>query len=234
MSNLGRKLLQLQAIDLELREQLSRLREKETLLGETDELRAARAGQDDAERDLAAKRSAARELEFELEKTTGKLKSTEGRLYGGGVSNPKELAGMQQDQEYLQRARARFEDDLLQAMAAVEAAEAELAAKSRRFAEVRTAWEHAQSILAGQVEGLRGKVSELKAQRTALVAGIDAASRALYEDISRKKGGRAVALLAGQTCQGCRVTLSSGKAQEVRKSQTLVLCANCGRILVTE
>lgn len=234
MSNLGRKLYQLQAIDLELREQLSRLREKEGLLGETDDLRSAKGSVAEGERDLATKRSHARELEFELDKTTDKLKTTEGRLYGGGVSNPKELHGMQQDQEYLQRARARYEDELLQAMAAVEAAESELAARSKHLADVLKVWEQAQSALNDQVQALRNKVAELKSQRSSLLAGIDLPSLSLYEDVARKKGGRAVALLAGQMCQGCRVTLPTGKVQEVRRSTTLVLCTNCGRILVVD
>lgn len=234
MNNQGRKLYQLQAIDLELREQLSRLREKEGLLGETEELRAAKSSLAQGERDVAAQRSHARELEFELEKTIDRLKVTEARLYGGGVSNPKELHGMQQDQEYLQRARGRCEDELLQAMALLEGAESELKVKSKRLADVREDWERAQAALAVQVQALNAQVAELKSQRSSLVSGIDAVSLSLYEDTARKKGGRAVALLAGQTCQGCRVTLPTGKVQEVRKSATLVLCSNCGRILVVD
>ena len=141
---------------------------------------------------------------------------------------------MQQDQEYLQRARARLEDETLQALDGLELAEAELGVRSKRLAEVHQAWERAQSELAGQVQVLRSKVAELKSQRSSLAAGIDAASMKMYEEILRKKGDRAVALLVGQTCQGCRVTLPTGKAQEARKSATLALCSNCGRILVAE
>ncbi|HNR96208.1 MAG TPA: C4-type zinc ribbon domain-containing protein [Anaerolineae bacterium] len=234
MSNPGRKLYQLQALDLELREQLSRLREKESLLGETAEFRAAKASVDEGERDLAARKSAAKELEYELARTTDKLKSTEARLYGGGISNPKELNSLQQEHEYLQRTRERYEDELLHAMAALEGAEAELAARSKHLGQVREAWQSSQSAVTGQAQELRARVAELKAQRGGLTVDIDAASLSLYEDLARKKGGRAVALLVKQTCQGCRVTLPSGKAQEARKSAVLVLCTNCGRILVAE
>ena len=231
MSNPGRKLYQLQALDLELREQLSRLREKESLLGETAEFRAAKASVDEGERDLAARKSAAKELEYELARTTDKLKSTEARLYGGGISNPKELNSLQQEHEYLQRTRERYETTT---DAHGHRGGRRSGARSKHLGQVREAWQSSQSAVTGQAQELRARVAELKAQRGGLTVDIDAASLSLYEDLARKKGGRAVALLVKQTCQGCRVTLPSGKAQEARKSAVLVLCTNCGRILVAE
>ncbi|MBC7260907.1 MAG: nucleic acid-binding protein, partial [Chloroflexi bacterium] len=47
-------------------------------------------------------------------------------------------------------------------------------------------------------------------------------------------GGRAVALMVDQMCQGCRVMVPTSKAQIVRRGQELVTCTNCGRILVVQ
>jgi predicted nucleic acid-binding Zn-ribbon protein len=65
-----------------------------------------------------------------------------------------------------------------------------------------------------------------------MITPLDAGTRGLYAELMKKKGGRAVVLLAGQTCGGCRVTLASGKAQQVRRGQELITCTNCERILV--
>ncbi len=234
MASLGQRLYRLQVLDQELREQLSRLREKESLLGETQELRDVRSAHEEAENNLGTRRSTVKDLEFELQQTVDKLKAAEARLYGGEVSNPKELHGLQQDQEYLLRSRSRLEDQLLQAMAGAEASEAELAVRSALLREVRSRWETAQAETTQQVEMLRSKVAELKSQRSPLMSGLDSASKSLYEDLCHKKGGRAVVLLVGQTCQGCRVSLPTGKVQEVRRAQAVATCPNCGRILIVE
>jgi predicted nucleic acid-binding Zn-ribbon protein len=84
------------------------------------------------------------------------------------------------------------------------------------------------------VEQLQAKVAVLAKERAQIARPLDASARAMYDELMQKKGGRAVALLVGQTCGGCRVTLASGKAQVVRRGQELTTCTNCGRILVGE
>lgn len=234
MPTQGRSLYKLQLVDTELAEQRSRLRETEGLLGETKELREARASHERAVREASSWRTRLKDLEFELHRLEDKIAATEKQLYGGGVTNPKELHGMQQEHEYLKRTHRKLEDDILQAMEQVELCERQLATALSRVREIEAMWRDQQDRLAKQVAQLQDKISNLQKERQAAVAGLEPAVLATYEELMRKKAGRAVALLVGQTCGGCRVTLPSSKAQEVRRGQQLVTCTNCGRILVVE
>ena len=234
MATLGQKLYRLQALDLELAEHLSRLRETQSKLGETRELVDARAAHEKAARELTEERARLKDLEFELQHLSDKITVTAARLYGGQVTNPKELHGLEQDHDYLKRARDKQEDDVLQAMARIEQGERSLAGASRQLTAVESRWHAEQDKVARQVELLQAKVAALKKDRSAMAGPLDASARAAYEELMQKKGGRAVALLVGQTCGGCRVTLASGKVQEVRRSQQLITCTNCGRILVVQ
>lgn len=234
MPTLGQKLYRLQLLDTELTEQRSRLREAQALLGETRELLDARAARDKAQKELEEQRARLKDAEFALHQLEAKITATAERLYSGTVTNPKEVHSLHQDHDYLRRARDKQEDDVLHAMALLDEREKEAAAAAARLADVEDRWRTEQDRLARQVEQLQARVAALAKDRTQLSAGLDASARALYDELMRKKGGRAVAVLVGQTCGGCRVTLPSGKAQQVRRGQELVTCTNCERILVVQ
>jgi predicted nucleic acid-binding Zn-ribbon protein len=234
MATLGQKLYRLQLLDTELSEHRSKLRETEALLGETREVLDARAAAEKASKELTQQRTRLKDLEFELQRLETKVRATASRLYGGEVTNPKELHGLQQDHDYLQRSHHKQEDDVLQAMTLLEEREKEAAAASALLADVESCWRTEQAKLSKQVEQLQAKVAALSKDRAQTVTPSDASARALYEELMKKKGGRAVALLVGQTCGGCRVTLPSGKVQQVRRSQELITCTNCERILVVQ
>ena len=234
MPKVAQVLYRLQLLDTDLSEQLSKLREAEGLLGESRELLSARHAREQANAELANWQARLRELEMDLEALNSRIAATEQRLYSGRVTNPKELAGLQQDHEYSMRSRDRVEDQVLLAMERVDKSEKAVADASARLEHVETQWQEAQARLAKQIEQLQGRIAALKEERAEVAARLEASDLALYEELLRKKGGRAVVLLSGQMCQGCRVTLASGKAQRVRLDQELITCTNCGRILTTE
>jgi predicted nucleic acid-binding Zn-ribbon protein len=51
-----------------------------------------------------------------------------------------------------------------------------------------------------------------------------------YDDLSRAKGGLAVAGLRGGKCQGCQLTASGGLIRAAEEGK-LVRCEHCGRFL---
>jgi len=234
MPKVAQVLYRLQLLDTDLSEQLSKRREAEGLLGESRELLSARRAREQANAELANWQTRLRELEMDLEALNNRIAATEQRLYGGRVTNPKELAGLQQDHEYSRRSRDRVEDQVLLAMERVEKCEKAVVDASARLEHVETQWREGQARLATQIEQLQARIAALNEERAEVTARLEASDLALYEELLRKKGGRAVVLLSGQMCQGCRVTVPSGKAQRVRLDQQLITCTNCGRILTTE
>jgi len=234
MPRAAQVLHRLQLLDNELAEHLSKLREMGSQLGESRELVATRRAAEQAEIDLQTRRARLRELEMDLEVVNSRIAATEERLYSGQVTNPKELASLQQDLQHSKRSRDETEDQVLMAMERVDKAEQALSrAQSKREA-TEQAWRGTQQRLEAGIEAEQAAVTELRQAREEMVAPIDPSNLALYEELLRKKGGRAVARLNGSMCEGCRVTLPSGQAQQVRRAQELVTCPNCGRILASE
>lgn len=234
MAKVGHTLYQLQLLDTELTEQASKLREAEGLRGESVELIAARNAYERANQELARWRSRLRDLEFELHRVMEKIAATEQRLYGGQVTNPKELRGLQQDHEHLKRSQQGLEDEVLLAMTQVDELDKQVTQAAAHLKAIESKWQAEQEQLAQQIAQLQARVTTVKKERAALAKRLDAATLALYEELRHKKGGRAVVLMVDQMCQGCRVTVPTSKAQIVRRGQELITCTNCGRILVVQ
>jgi len=231
VANVAEVLYRLQAVDFELSEQGSKLREAQGLLGESKELRAARRQLAKATEKLEACAKKLRELEMDLKKVNERLDSTAAKLYGGSITNPKELAGLQKDLEHSKGQRSSLEDEVLTAMVCIEEYEQAVADSSARLDGVLKTWQEAQAGLRERITGLGTAIAELQERRGQLAGSVGPADLQLFEDLKRSKGGRAVAVLQSGMCGGCRVTVPSGRAQLVRKGTELVMCNNCGRIL---
>ena len=103
-----------------------------------------------------------------------------------------------------------------------------------RLARLEEEWQETQARLYAEQNELISRLSQLKVERAGLQGEIEAGDLALYEDLRRRRGGRAVALLEGELCQACRVTLPTTKVQQARQGETLTLCSSCERILYVE
>ena len=55
-----------------------------------------------------------------------------------------------------------------------------------------------------------------------------------YETLRQAKGGRAVAKVERDLCQGCRMSLPTQLRQRVRSGRQAVNCSSCGRMLFAE
>ena len=227
-------LYRLQIIDLEIDERSRRLKEAKAILEGNEELGRARQALQDGEKKLSRQRTRLRDQELEMRSLANKIASVEDRLYGGRIKNPKELASRQEEVQYLKRRKDGLEDQVLEAMIEVEESEASVTEQRERLARLEEEWQETQARLSAEQNELVNRLSQLRAKRAKLQKTIEAGDLALYEDLRRRWGGRAVALLEGELCQACGVTLPSSKAQQARQGEKLTLCGSCERILYVE
>jgi predicted nucleic acid-binding Zn-ribbon protein len=221
----------LQSIDNEMDEKADALRAIEDQLDRSDELLAAQQAVHKEEEALRDSRATLRDMELELQQVAGKVSSTAKALYGGEVTNPKELAGMEQELEYLRRRQTDLEEDALVVMATVEDGADELRDAEERLTRVQELHEATQVDLSEEAETLRRRLSSLAEEREGIIKAISKRDLSTYEGLRAQRGGQAVALLENGICQGCRVALPTGLAQRVRRGTELVQCASCQRIL---
>jgi len=227
-------LWQLQALDLQLDLGQKQLQEAQGRLGESDELRLARQAAQETADSLKQRQRELRDVEMELASLQEKLDDITDRLYSGRVTNPKELASMQQNQQHLQKRRGELDDVALRAMTEIDDLQSALAERQAHLEEVNARWVRDQQELKRAIGEFQAKMTLMMAQRTELASMLDRQTLRLYEELRRTKGGRAVSGLKDGLCQGCRMAVPTAKMQLVRRKTEIVFCGGCGRILYAE
>lgn len=220
----------LQEIDNEIDTQSQRLNQINALLGETQELLAARARLEKAQADLASWRAKQRDQDLLFQSLDQKIRLSEEKLYSGRIRNPKELSDLQEELDSLNRRKALVEDQLLEIMLAIEDFESEEYQAKESLAQIQAAWEQEQANLLGEKKALELKLTDLDQRRQRQTALIPRSDLESYLHLRPRKGGVAVSILHGAECQGCMTSVSAARVKEAR-SDTLAYCGNCGRIL---
>jgi predicted nucleic acid-binding Zn-ribbon protein len=224
-------LYRLQALETEIDETRAALDTVQSGLEANEERASARRELRETEEAMRASRGRLRGLELDLEQISSKIASTEQMLYGGQVTNPKELAGLDQELHYLRRRRSEVEDETLVSMDEVEQREAQFETAERHFEAAEQRWQTTQNELRQEAEGLRSRLAALEAERKTKLSSVSREDLSTYENARRQTAGPAVVLLEGGICQGCRVALPTSLVQQVRRGQDLVYCGSCHRIL---
>ena len=224
-----RQLFQLQELDLEVESHEQSLHQKTGQLGENRSVVQAQEKLTSEQQLLEELKHQQHSIEWEIDDLTSKIKTVEGQLYGGKISNPKELSGLQHEVNTLKDNRDQLETGALEIMDHVEASEARLNSASNELGKAKDEWQARQQQLSADIEQFKNRLSDLTNNREQILAGIDAGAVESYEK-RRKLKGQAVSRVEQGICRGCRISLSSSELQQVR-SGNLVQCGSCGRIL---
>jgi uncharacterized protein len=208
----------------------ARLAELGQALAAVDQITAEREGT------LETVRREQARFEDEVELVARKARSEDARAVSGKVTSPKELTAIQEEVAALKRRQEALEDELLERMEQRETLEAELAELAGRR----------EGILAEQAEATKARDAALveidreleaeRAARQALAPTVGEELRALYDQLRARHGGVGTAALVGNTCQGCRVSISPVELAAVRRQppEQIKRCENCRRILVVD
>jgi predicted nucleic acid-binding Zn-ribbon protein len=226
------ELLGLQEIDLLRDKNRAQLADIEARLAETEELIAAREAVAAAEAELQGRRGQQKDIETRLADLDAKIRPIEKRLYDGSVRNPKELTDLQREVDSLKANRSALEDEGLEYVDAVEAADQSLAAARQALRAVEAQWQADQEGLRSSRARIERETAQLDAERSRLATGMAAVALAEYEKLRGARQGRAVARIERGSCQGCRVSLPTHVIQRAHSAANLVQCPRCERILV--
>jgi predicted nucleic acid-binding Zn-ribbon protein len=195
------------------------------------ELAAAIEAVERAEAELAPLEREVRGLRLERLEIEEHIRVEEGKLYGGKVKAPKELENLQLEVDSLKRRLSGVEDTALDRMMARDAA-------AEALTRAQSALEEVEQRTAAEQASLLERKAKLAAVQRALdnrweraAAPVRAADLALYDRLRKRKGGRAVAELAGENCGACGMRLPRQDRQRARTSDEIVQCPGCARVL---
>jgi hypothetical protein len=225
-------LFALQEIDLRRDARRAVIADIEARLGDTPEVLAAREAVIAAESNLKDLHAQQRRLDARLEDLDAKMRPLETKMYDGSVRNPKELTDMQRELTHFKAQRSELDDEGLEMIEAIEAANSVLTQRRDALQRAEAAWQTNQKDLIEDKGDAEAEYASLEGQRSVHTADMDRGMLGLYETLRTAKSGRAVARVERGTCQGCRITLPTHLVQRLRAGGTLVQCPSCERILV--
>lgn len=227
-------LLELQGLDMR-RQELERALRGLPIQKEIDELEGAlatrRASLADMNARLARLRKEQKEREWTIKETSASMDAISKKLYGGLVTNPREIEGMQGKLGMLQASKTRLEDQVLGYMEEIELLESEAKAVGARVAESAARLEELKKVRDAEVERLTSELAGVTRERDTLASTMPGVLLAKYEQLLKDRGGIAVVPVRGSTCGGCHVVLPTFLVTLAKPNNAVVRCENCGRIL---
>jgi predicted nucleic acid-binding Zn-ribbon protein len=227
--SIAKDLFQLQEVDLALEANLQSQKKVSAQIGENPLVVKARAKLAEDQKSMDALNARQKSTEYEIDDLSAKIKEIDKKLYGGRVSNSKELSSLQQEQEDFKKRRSTFEDTSIGLMDQLEVARKTVAAAQAELGKLEILNKEQQKQFIVELMQLKATQVVLESNRAQIAASIDADNLFIYQEL-RKRKGVAVAKVDQGICQGCRITLPSTDLQRA-KSGGVVRCSSCGRII---
>jgi predicted nucleic acid-binding Zn-ribbon protein len=224
-----RQLYQLQELDTRIEQEEQALALKTSQLGKREALDDARNRLTSEQQRLKELSHQRRDAESELDDVLSKISAAEQQLYGGRITNPKELSSLQHEVNTMKSRSDQLETKALEIIDQVEVTEKSVTALSHEYQNLEDEWRLQQKQLADDIEQLKTSLTDLRQKRQQLIEQIDSSSVNLYEKIRQQKKP-AVAKVEQGICHACRISLSASALQKARSGQP-VQCGSCGRIL---
>ena len=160
-----------------------------------------------------------------------RIDGLEKRLYNGELRNNKEVELTQNEQAILVAQKREFEDLSLQLMDDIEKGSSTNKGLEEKMAKLLKDRVELENNLKSEGQDVKKQIETLINSRRKAVQTISKTLLHLYESLKKIKNGRAVAVVKGGICDGCRIALSSSKSQRVTEAIELPRCGSCQRIL---
>jgi len=229
-----RQLFLLQQIDTDIDNSRLRLSEIDAALNDNSAVKQAKAKAEKAEKLSQQARTALKNAELDVEAQQTKIASNERALYGGAVTNPKELEDLQMESAALKRHLSTLEDRLLEAMVAFEEADKKHKAAQAELENVRQQAAEENVELSEEQDQLIDHLAELTQTRDETAEPIAPDSMKIYEELRQSRAGVAVAEVLDNSCTACGANLTAAQAQAARLPSKITTCDSCKRILYSK
>jgi predicted nucleic acid-binding Zn-ribbon protein len=225
--------MELQTIDRQLQELQQSL---SSIAGRVDQLRD-QLQNNQAELDRLTeqdKEIATNRKKAERELAEGEVRIRNKRMRLTLVRNDKELQALTHEVESLKETNQRLEGEVLASMEGADARTARIKELTEAIAKGRVDLTAAQKEIADEVEELKGSIAKTRKARDKVAADVEPNLLSRYQMIFSRRGGVAVTLAKGGTCQGCRMRLPPQLYNEIQKLRQIHFCPNCQRVLYYE
>ena len=227
-------LIELQRIDIDIDEEEKKKRSLplmiEGIIKKIQELKDSLKNINENYKNLQIK---LKRKELDLAEKSNKIKKHQEDLYGGKISDIKELKQIQKVIANYQKEKASIEEDVLDLMEELEDLDKSLShldedlkVKEEEFKKRNEEIDLTSLVIKKNMNNLNIKRGEILSKIT------DGRLLHEYELLRKEKGGKAIVEVDGTICPGCYLDLPSDVIYQLQKNRKIVICPNCNRILI--
>jgi predicted nucleic acid-binding Zn-ribbon protein len=192
--------------------------EKEKIQKEKERIESLEKERRQKERDLGAEQE--------------KIKRTEARMFE--VKTNKEYQALLSEIEGVKEATSRVEEEILQILEEIDEVKKDLLKREKEMATTLEKIEKEKKKIQEKTHQSEGLWKEQKERRDVLAKQLESSLLRLYNTLKEKRQGIGVVNVKDETCQGCFVNIPPQMFIEVQKTNALIRCPNCNRILYWE
>ena len=227
-------LIELQKIDIDIDEEEKKKRNLPLMIeGITKEIQGLKDSLNNKNKNYKNLQIKLKRIELDLTEKSNKIKKHQEDLYGGKISDIKELKQIQKVIANYQKEKGSIEEDVLDLMEEVEDLDKsishldeDLKGKEKEFKKCKEEIDSARLVIEKSMSSLNIKRGEILSKIT------DDRLLKEYELLRKEKGGKAIMEVDGSICPGCYLDLPSDVIYQLKKNRKIITCPNCNRILI--
>jgi predicted nucleic acid-binding Zn-ribbon protein len=227
-------LFQLQKIDSQIDSNRKRIKAIEELISSDQTVLNSEKVFFEIQQQSLSLKNEIQDFELEIGRKKIKIEQSESSLYGGKVTNSKELVSLQDEIRLHKTHIGEIEEAILQKMTELEKCDEMLKQADKDLINTKAISISSLAEKKGEKQKLESEIEHLQVERTVISRQIEHSILQTYEDIRKKKNGIAVSNAVDQTCGSCGSEITPAEWQIARTSTQLLLCRTCGRILYTQ
>lgn len=173
-----------------------------------------------------------RKLELELKSCQEHIGAEEKKLYGGTVTNPRELGQIEQKVAEYKHATGKLEDEILQLMEQDETLGKQIRVLQKKKAACEQELAALKTAASQKLGEIRIAMMEVESELSEVMPQVPEEWLARYHKIAASHHGIGIAQVKAGNCGACHVSLSDMLLQKVKRGDDMIVCCeNCGRML---
>jgi predicted nucleic acid-binding Zn-ribbon protein len=171
-----------------------------------------------------------RDYETDVRMNLDAIKKSEAKL--SSVKTNKEYQAFLKEIDDIKEKNSKLEDDMIDFLDRIEAAENTLNTKMAEYSELQTRLINEKETIQKETEEGKRQLEDLDAQLKTVAAGIDAALLATYNKVKALQNNAiGIVAVTDAVCQGCNMNIPPQMYNELQRGDSLKKCPICDRII---
>jgi len=171
--------------------------------------------------------------ELDLSEKSNKIMKHQQDLYGGKITDIKELRQLQSTIENYKEEKKLMENNLLDLMIEIEDFHKEISQLEEEMNKQEKCLNKYEQEINVSIAEIKERIRNTYNLREKVIEKItDKRLLSEYEMLKRGKEGKAIMEVDEAICPGCYLNLPSDTIYQLKKAEIIVTCPNCDRILV--